>query len=66
MSTPDLQFGCHGTFITCEPMTESGQQWLDENVSQMNGDFAGVIFIEPRYLADIVEGARRDGLICEG
>lgn len=62
----DLQFANHGSIITCLPLTDCGRWWLSENINDAPISFGGVIAIEPRYLADIVEGARADGMICEG
>jgi hypothetical protein len=62
----DLQFHNHGSVVTCEPITEAGQDWLLEHVSADAFKFDGVLIIEPRYLRDIVIGARADGLVCEG
>lgn len=67
MATPDLQFSNPGSFALCMPLTDYGRDWLAENVG--DGEtltFGGAIVIEHRYLADIVLGARDDGLTCEG
>lgn len=66
MNKPDLQFSNPGPFALCYAETELGQKWLDENISQDALQWDGQIVIEHRYLADIVEGARADGLVCHG
>ena len=65
MSAPkaaDLQFCNCGSFVTCRPVSERGEEWLDMNVA----DDARPLLIEVRYLGDIVLGARAEGLVCHG
>jgi len=73
--TPDLQFHNLGSFASCVPMTDTGRDWLLENIGAPDIsdphydqalDYAGGVIIEFRYLADIVNGARADGLVCKG
>ncbi len=66
MATPDLEFCNVGPFVTCVPMTDAGRDWIAENVGDDVTTYGAAICIEPRYLSDIVLGARADGLICEG
>jgi hypothetical protein len=75
MATPDLQFSNPGPFAIVMPMTDMGRDWLLENIGDPDKsddgysdviDYGGGIVIEHRYLADIVLGARADGLTCEG
>jgi hypothetical protein len=47
----DLRFTNHGSIVT---MVDAGEEWV------------ATVSCEPRYLEDIVLGARADGLICEG
>jgi hypothetical protein len=62
----DLQFCNHGSIVTCLPVSDAGRDWVAENIGDDAMTFGGAIVIEPRYLGDIVEGARGDGLVCEG
>lgn len=72
MSRPDLQFHNVGPFAICHAVTPEGQDWLAENVGTPDDATdrtwlgEGAIAIEFDYLPDIIEGARGDGLICEG
>lgn len=59
--TPDLQFSNLGSFAACWPVSERGEEWADEHLPDERP-----VYIEFRYLADIVEGARADGLVCHG
>lgn len=69
----DLQFWNHGSFVQCTPVTDAGREWMFNNlmdgmpgVTEAIGDVMWPVYIEHRYLEDIVLGARADGLICEG
>jgi hypothetical protein len=39
---------------------------MQEHIGDGTLTWGGGVVIEPRYLEDIVLGARADGLICEG
>jgi hypothetical protein len=61
--TRDLLFENHGSLFLIRPVSESGQQWLDENVGDENTlTFGGAIVCEPRYVAAIAHGAVEAGL----
>lgn len=69
----DLQFSNCGSFAMCTPVSDAGKEWMFDNlidgmpgVEEAIGDCMWPVYIEHRYLADIVHGARADGLICEG
>lgn len=67
MSKPDLEFHNAGSFVLMWPRTEAGHYWVQDNIADVDTiDRAGAVVIEHRYLADIVLGARRRGLVCEG
>lgn len=54
----------HVSVFLLRPVSPVGQAWLQENVI---GDetqlFGNAVVCEPRYLADIVFGARGEGLV---
>jgi hypothetical protein len=62
----DLRFTNHGSIVTMVPETEAGDEWMQEHIGDGTLTWGGGVVIEPRYLEDIVLGARADGLICEG
>lgn len=73
MDNPDLQFAHLGSFAMCSPMSERGKEWIFDNiqagmpgVDEAIGDCLWPVYIDFRYLADIVNGARAAGLICHG
>lgn len=66
MNTCDLQFHNHGSLISCKPVTDLGSDWLADYLTGEVSTWGGAVMIEPRYLEDIVLGARADGLVCAG
>ena len=59
----DLCFENHGSLFLIRPLSESGQQWLDENLGDDNTlTFGGAIVCEPRYVEAIYHGAVDAGL----
>lgn len=62
-SPTDLLFENQGSLFLIRPVSESGQQWLDENVADENTlTFGGSIVCEPRYIEAIYFGAKQSGL----
>ena len=63
VSQVDLRFENHCSLFLIRPLSESGQQWLDENVGDENTlTFGGAIVCEPRYVEAIAHGAVEAGL----
>ncbi len=60
--TPDLEFHNHGSVVTLQPLTDAGREWVNEKISLDDWQSPSNIAIEPRYVADLVEGAKDDGL----
>lgn len=70
---PDLQFTNCGSFASCYPGSEAGREWVFNNllpgtpgVEEAVGDCLWPVYIDFRYLEEIVLGARGEGLVCEG
>lgn len=53
------------TVVLLNGTTEAGRQWLDANVYPEAQRWAGRVVCEHRYVADVVNGARADGLNVE-
>ncbi len=52
-----------GSVVLIEPTSERGLSWVNENVSREGYQpYWPTVVAEPRYLHDIVAGARADGL----
>lgn len=62
----DLNFRNHGSIVLMYVGTEIGQEWVDENIGDDVICWGDGIAIEPRYVEDIVIGARADGLTVTG
>jgi hypothetical protein len=59
----DLHFSNHGSIITCTPLTDAGQQWIDDNVESEGYQWLGrSLGIEWRFAEAIARGAISDGL----
>jgi hypothetical protein len=61
---PDFDVENHGSIFLLRPRTKRGSEWIETNVPEGQDciHFGGAVVIEPRYLANIVEGIRADGL----
>ena len=59
----DLEVMEHGTVGMIRPASQVGREWLKENVQAEGWQWlGGALACEPRMTADLVEGARADGL----
>jgi hypothetical protein len=66
--TPDIVLETDGpmpSVVLLHGATVAGAEWLDDHVFDESQRWAGRVVCETRYLADIVEGARSDGLWVE-
>jgi hypothetical protein len=62
--SPDLLIENHGSIFLLRPASPVGQTWLQENVIGEDTQlFGNAVVCEPRYVADIVFGARGEGLV---
>lgn len=53
----------HGTIFLVDSHTVVGEQWLDEHLPADAGRFGGKYVVEHRFIADMVDGMRADGLV---
>lgn len=56
----------HGTIFLLEPTTDAACEWVEEHLSAeptRPTRWGSAIVVEHRYIREIVEGARRDGLV---
>jgi len=58
----DFAVANHGTIVLLQPLTRAANEWIAANLPADRLHYAGAVVIEPRYLADIVNGLRADGL----
>ena len=57
----------HGSICLLRPLTSSAVAWVEEHIGQDNGfqPYFPTVVVEPRYMADIVEGIRNVGLAVQ-
>ena len=55
----------HGSLFLLIPQTEAASDWVEENLPEDAQTFGGGIVVEHRYISDIVDGIRTDGLEVE-
>jgi len=56
----------HGSVCLIVPLCASGRDWLDRHLGKDNGyqPYWPTAIVEPRYLAQITAGIRREGLVA--
>jgi hypothetical protein len=63
-TSPDILVENHGSIFLLRPVTSSGQSWLQDHVvGEETQIFGNAVVCEPRYVRDIVFGARGEGLV---
>jgi len=61
---PDILVENHNSVFLLRPVSPVGRTWLEENViGEETQLFGNAVVCEPRYVADIVFGARGQGLV---
>jgi hypothetical protein len=60
----DIVIENHGSIFLLRPISKSGREWLDQNIGDQNGfqPYWPTVVVEPRYIADVVNGIRGDNL----
>lgn len=63
-SDADFLFADHGSITVLSAITPAALQWVDEHLPEdaQHWGPAGTV-IDPRYVADIVQGIINDGLV---
>jgi hypothetical protein len=54
-----------GSIFLLRPITPAGMEWVQEHIGSDNGfqPMRPTVVIDHRYIADVVEGIRGDGLL---
>lgn len=60
--TSDFQVVSHGSICLLTPLTPDAHEWVEHNVPDDALTVGLSIVVEPRYIADIVEGFQAEGL----
>jgi hypothetical protein len=58
----DLRVTDHGSIFLLRPITKAGAEWIDDNIGDDAQWYGRAVVVEHRYIADIVDGARADGI----
>ena len=63
-SKSDFQIENHGSIFLVRPLNPPARTWIDEHIGSDNGFQPSypTVVVEHRYISDIVEGIRNDGL----
>lgn len=62
VNAPDFEVACHGSIYIFTPLTPAAREWVAEFLPEDAQQWAGGTVVEHRFIADIVQGAQRDGL----
>ena len=62
--TSDFELQNHGSIFLLIPQSISARVWIDDHIGRDNGyqPHYPTVVVENRYVADIVDGIRNDGL----
>jgi hypothetical protein len=58
----DFAVSNHGAIVLLQPLTRAATEWAASNLPADRLTYGSAVAIEPRYLADIVDGIRANGL----
>ena len=58
----DVRIEHHGSLFLMRLQTRAASQWVQENVSQDATWFGEALVVEPRYVGDLVDAMKLDGL----
>jgi len=50
-----------GTIVLLRPLDMEAEEWFDEHLDPDRQSFGKAVAVEPRYVADILEGFKADG-----
>lgn len=62
MAKPDFFVRNEKTIYLLEPLTDAGREWVREHLPEDATYWGDSVVVEWRYIRDIVDGIRRDGL----
>lgn len=52
----------HGSIFLLTPMNEVASEWIEDNLPEDRQTLGLAVAVEHRYIADIVNGIRHEGL----
>ena len=65
-SAPDFFVQNEGSIFLLDPQTDAAHAWIEGNIVGDEHQFFGeALCVEHRYILDIVDGIRNDGLLLQ-
>lgn len=62
-SNTDVRFDASGSIVSITPLTETGREWMADNLDTEDWQYTGVsIAVDHRCAANILQGMRESGL----
>jgi hypothetical protein len=61
--TPDFEIENHQSIFLLRPLTPAAESWIEQFLPQDRMPFGSAVVVEHRYISEIVEGIRNDGLV---
>jgi len=60
----DIVIENHGSIFLLPPISRLWREWVEQNIGEQNGfqPYWLTVIVEPRYIADIVNGIQADDL----
>ncbi|HTY74946.1 MAG TPA: hypothetical protein VMD05_05195, partial [Candidatus Nanoarchaeia archaeon] len=60
--TPDFVVKNEGSIFILRPVSTAAKDWANEHIPEDATHFGGGIVVEHRYIQDIIDGIKGDGL----
>jgi hypothetical protein len=60
----DFSIEDHGSLVLLRVKTDAAKEWANEHLPEDAMHFGGAVVVEPRYVADILDGIANDGLVA--
>jgi hypothetical protein len=61
----DVRIEHHGSLYLLRPLSDAAASWFVDNVGGEVQYFGGALVAEPRYVGELLQGLRADGLVAQ-
>ena len=61
----DVSAQNHGSIFMLRPNTPAAHEWITNNIPSDVNWFGGAFAVEPRFICDIIDGMKEDGLVVK-
>jgi hypothetical protein len=61
----DFTVANHGSLFLLEPRSEAGRLWVEEHIGPEATTWGAAVFVEHRYITDIVVALDADGYVVK-